>query len=215
MAEENWLPLAELARRSDIPETSARRYARLFPDALPHRREGRALLYAPQTGAILVRIGQLFAEGRTAGQVREALRTEFQCIEVNAMRDRADNPAPADRRPSLQGEDIRSRLAEFLRHVVDQKRAITSLRDDFGQVRRELVEERARRQALESENRKIKKALLVLMRQRKAAIESGPAQGGDQDLRAKLGVLEQELVRLRKDRRELERYLLEKIGKGE
>ncbi len=214
MAEENWLPLAELARRSDIPETSARRYARLFMDALPHRREGRAVLYAPQAGTVLVRIGHLFAEGHTASQVREALRAEFQCIEVNAMRDRADSPAPADRRPSLQGEDLRSRLAEFLRHVVDQKRAITSLRDDFGQVRRELVEERARRQALEDENRKIKKILLALMRQRKAAIPAEPRREETQDLRDKLGVLEQELVRLRKDRRELERYLLEKIGKG-
>lgn len=218
MAEEIWLPLAEVARRSNVPETTARRYARLFPDALPHRRDGRTLLYAPEAGAVLTRIGQLFSEGLSASQVSKALRAESQCIDVEAAGGRSN---PAGRQALAAGqlprprEDGRHRLAEFLRHVVDQKQAIATLREDFSQVRRELAEERARRGALEEENRKIKKALILLMRQRRAAAggQAAQPQAGGGDLRAKLGVLEQELVRLRKDRREFEKYILEKIGK--
>lgn len=217
MAEETWLPLAEVARRSNIPETTARRYAKLFPDALPHKRDGRTLLYPPGAGAVLMRIGQLFSEGRSAGQVEEALRAERMCIDVPAAGGTSDRPgsAPVQGRP--RSDEGRNRLAAFLRHIVDQKQAIATLRDDFSQVRRELHEERARRESLEAENRKIKKALALLLRQRRTALTepglTGDHGSGD-DLRAKIGVLEQELVRLRKDRRELEKYLLEKIGKG-
>ncbi len=222
MAEENWLPLAEVARRSNVPETTARRYARLFSDVLPHKRDGRTLLYAPEAGAILTRIGRLFSDGLSASQVSKALHAESQCIDVEAADGRSspvDRPALAGSHPPRPREDGRHRLAEFLRHVVDQKQAISTLREDFSQVRRELAEERARRGVLEEENRKIKKALILLMRQRRAAAggqgQAAQPQAGGNDLRVKLGVLEQELVRLRKDRREFEKYLLEKIGRQE
>lgn len=242
MPEESWLPLAEVARRSNMPETTARRYARLFPEALPSKRQGRTVLYAPASGALLVRIGQLFAEGRNAKQVKDALLAEDQCIDVQAVGRRSalasqasqtDQTGPANTSPAPAKNPVNSasgprtdlsrhRLAEFLRHLVDQKQAIASLREDFSLVRRELAEERARRQALEAENRKFKKALLVLIRQRRKALATGQAGQGrgldrkadSEDLRAKLGVLEKELVRLRKDGREMEKYLLEKIGQG-
>jgi predicted RNase H-like nuclease (RuvC/YqgF family) len=41
----------------------------------------------------------------------------------------------------------------------------------------------------------------------------GTLKAENMDLKAKLGVMEAELVRLRKDRRELEKFLLDKIRK--
>jgi chorismate mutase len=202
---ENWLPLAEVARQSSIAESTARRYARLFAEYLPHGRDGRTVLYAPESIAILKHIGRLFSEGRTSNQVREVLRRDTGLIDVQAER-----PDPGTRNNGAAVEESRQRMAAFLRLVVDQKKELAALRLDVSRIGAELTRERERRQNLESQVAKLRKAAVLLIRN---ALRIPEVQAPVSDeVAAKLGVLEQELVRLRKDRRELEKYLLEKIA---
>lgn len=189
---ENWLPLAEVARRGNIPESTARRYARLFDEFLPHTRDGRTVLYAPECGTTLQHIGQMFADGRTAAQVQESLRRDAATIEVEVQA-KPVGPAP---RPA---EEVRSNLAGFLRQVVDQKQEMAVLRGDVSLLLAELHQERRRRRLLETRNHKLARAMLLLAARLKEQVEASadqPLGGETEELLARLAVLEATVRRL-------------------
>lgn len=207
----DWLSVAEIARLTRIPAPTARRYAALFREFLPHRKAGRVTRYAPEAARVFERISTLYHEGRVTTEIEEVLRREFsRTIDLDAGTGEARLPA-AEPAPGLLDQFNTS-----LQVIADQKAVIEALREDV---------------------RKLKAGFVLLARGQKR-LKALPAAGGDDlsrtaaalarkdseleelalglsfdtsDLKIKLQTLEQELVRLRKDRREMERHFLDKL----
>jgi hypothetical protein len=206
----DWLSVAEIARLTRIPAPTARRYAALFREFLPHRKVGRVTRYAPDSARVFERISGLYHEGRVTTEIEEVLRREFsRTIDLDAAgtgEARLPEPAPG----------VLDQFNTSLQVIADQRAVIEALREDV---------------------RKLKAGFVLLARGQKR-LKALPAAGGDDlsrtaaalarkdseleelalglsfdtsDMKIKLQTLEQELVRLRKDRREMERHLLDKL----
>ncbi|GAU08460.1 hypothetical protein [Desulfoplanes formicivorans] len=163
----DWLSLTAMARRLQIPEPTARRYAKLFSDYLPHRKVGRMTLYAPDAGPILTRISQLYSDGHKKDEVEALLKQELpKTIDV------ASSPLSEGR--SLVRSDnsvLQEKLFQFLEIVSDQSRKIDALmeRDNqtsatIARLQEELATEKARRETLEKTSAQYKQALCTLYR---------------------------------------------------
>jgi hypothetical protein len=204
----DWLSVAEIARLTRIPAPTARRYASLFREFLPHRKTGRVTRYAPEAARIFERISGLYHEGRVTTEIEEVLRREFsRTIDVDAgAAETLPEPAPG----------LLDQFNASLQVIADQKAVIEALREDV---------------------RKLKAGFVLLARGQKKLKALPQAGGGDfertaqslarkdaeleelalglsfdtSDLKIKLQTLEQELVRLRRDRREMERNLLDRM----
>lgn len=207
----DWLSVAEIARLTRIPAPTARRYAALFREFLPHRKAGRVTRYAPEAARVFERISGLYHEGRVTTEIEEVLRREFsRTIDLDAGTGEAHLPA-TEPAPGLLDQFNTS-----LQVIADQKAVIEALREDV---------------------RKLKAGFVLLARGQKR-LKALPAAGSDglsrtaaalarkdseleelalglsfdaSDMKIKLQTLEQELVRLRKDRREMERHFLDKL----
>lgn len=207
----DWLSVAEIARLTRIPAPTARRYAALFREFLPHRKAGRVTRYAPEAARVFERISNLYHEGRVTTEIEEVLRREFsRTIDLDAA-GTGEAHLPAEPAPGILDQFNTS-----LQVIADQKAVIEALREDV---------------------RKLKAGFVLLARGQKR-LKALPAAGGDDlgrtaaalarkdaeleelalglsfdasDMKIKLQTLEQELVRLRKDRREMERHLLDKL----
>ena len=163
----DWLSLTAMARRLQIPEPTARRYAKLFPHYLPHRKVGRMTLYAPDAGPILTRISQLYSQGHKKDEVEALLKQELpKTIDV------ASSPV-AETQPLVRSDNsaLQEKLFQFLEIVSDQSRKIDALmeRDNqtsatIARLQEELAAEKARRKALEKTSVQYKQALCTLYR---------------------------------------------------
>lgn len=208
----DWLSVAEIARLTRIPAPTARRYAALFREFLPHRKAGRVTRYAPEAARVFERISGLYHEGRVTTEIEEVLRREFsRTIDLDAA-----GPGEAHLPASEPTPDLLDQFSSSLQVIADQKAVIEALREDV---------------------RKLKAGFVLLARGQRR-LKALPAAGGDDlsrtaaalarkdseleelalglsfdtsDLKIKLQTLEQELVRLRKDRREMERHFLDKL----
>ncbi len=163
----DWLSLTAMARRLQIPEPTARRYAKLFSDYLPHRKVGRMTLYAPDAGQILTRISQLYSEGHKKDDVENVLKEELpRTIDING-------PAMSESQ-ALVGTDnavLQDKLFQFLDIVSDQSRKIDALmeRDNqtsatMAQMQEELETEKSRREEIEKTSSQYRQALCTLYR---------------------------------------------------
>lgn len=127
-------PLAELARASGLPESTARRYARgpALP-YLPTTSAGRFVLYDLAVSVpVLRRVAELFRRGQSHAQVAETLAREFQpVVELVPAMVADDRHAP----PRDADHAFAPALAEIM--------------GAYNQIRAELAEERAARVALE------------------------------------------------------------------
>lgn len=218
----NWLSVAEIAKLTRIPAPTARRYASLFKDFLGGRKMGRVTKYPEESVVVFERISRLYSDGHVTSEIDDILRTEFpRTIDVEH---RAAPTAPAtegfaDLASTFNG--VIEKVAASMEVIANQKAVIDSQQEDI---------------------RKLKTAFVLLARSQKrmkqlpAGIEALPSEIFEQtqaleqkdaeieemalkltfdtsDIKAKLQILESELVRLRKDRREMEKYLQDKIDR--
>lgn len=163
----DWLSLTAMARRLQIPEPTARRYAKLFPHYLPHRKVGRMTLYAPDAGPILTRISQLYSQGHKKDEVEALLKQELpKTIDV------ASSPV-SETQPLVRSDNsaLQEKLFQFLEIVSDQSRKIDALMERDNQtsatvarLQKELETEKVRREHLEKTSAQYKKALCTLYR---------------------------------------------------
>lgn len=129
-----WICLSDVAKAADVPESSARRYARLAESYLPKRAAGRIVLFDKVVAVpIMRRIGTLFRRGYRAADVELALAQEFE---------RPDEPLV----DALVEENHEPRLAP----VAAVAAAMAEMMAACNALRAELTEERAARLALES-----------------------------------------------------------------
>ncbi|MGX9364488.1 hypothetical protein ACTVJH_00405 [Desulfoplanes sp. PS50] len=163
----DWLSLTAMARRLQIPEPTARRYAKLFSDYLPHRKVGRMTLYAPDAGHILTRISQLYADGHKKDDVENILKKELpRTIDVDGSAMSASQALVRTDNAVLQ-----EKLFQFLDIVSDQSKKIDALmeRDNqtsatLSRMQDELEAEKSRGEELEKTSAQYRKALCTLYR---------------------------------------------------
>lgn len=225
----DWLSVADIAKTTRIPAPTARRYASLFREYLPSKRVGRVTKYSQDAVAIFERIAQQYAQGHVTSEIEEMLKHEYaRTIDVDAgpaASAASSGSAAPDPAMTREWAESFSRLMEkfssCLEIIANQKALIEDQRDDI---------------------QKLKTAFILLARSQKklrltpAAIPALPPEAEDRwknleakdkeleemtlslsfdnsDMKVKLQILESELIRLRKDRREMEKYLQEKIDR--
>jgi hypothetical protein len=219
----NWLSVAEIAKRTRIPAPTARRYAALFKDFLGGRKVGRVTKYPEESAVIFERISRLYGEGLVTNEIDDRLRSEFpRTIEVE------HSPATmqggsSEGFPELAAtfNDVLSRVTSCMEVIADQKSIIERQQEDIHKLKTAFV-------LLARSQKRIKQlpsgqlALPEEFKEQTRALEEKDAEIEEMalkltfdtsDIKAKLQILESELVRLRKDRREMEKFLQDKIDR--
>lgn len=222
----NWYSVAEISRITRIPAPTARRYASLFKDFLPSRKVGRVTKYPEDAVAVFERIMNLYNDGHVTAEIEDILRREMQrTIDVDPL----DSTEQSHAQPAAQADahfvprrfgELMDKLGDCLDVIADQKTLIESQAEDIRKLKTAFVllarsQKRMKALPVESLENFTKqvddrtRALAAKDNELEAMCNS--LSGEHQDVRDKLEVLESELVRLRKDRREMENYLQDKI----
>jgi len=216
----NWLSVAEIAKLTRIPAPTARRYASLFKDFLGGRKMGRVTKYPDESVVVFERISRLYGEGKVTAEIDDALRAEFpRTIDVEHQAQPPAQQTEVYAELATSFNTVIGKVATCMEVIADQKSIIDSQQDDIHKLKTAFV-------LLARSQKKMKQlpAGLDIMPeeflQQTQALEQKDAEIEEMalkltfdtsDIKAKLQILESELVRLRKDRREMEKYLQDKI----
>ncbi|WP_285907258.1 hypothetical protein [Pseudodesulfovibrio pelocollis] len=220
----NWLSVAEIAKRTRIPAPTARRYASLFKDFLGGRKTGRVTRYPEESIAVFERISRLYADGAVTAEIEDSLRAEFpRTFDVDGSV--AAQPAPGGLQTQVYAElassfnGVMGKVASCMEIIADQKAIIDRQNEDIQKLKTAFVL-LARSQKRMKELPAGPGVISEEMERRTRELEQKDAEIEEialklsfdtSDIKAKLQILESELVRLRKDRRDMEKYLQEKI----
>ena len=199
MAEKRLLSVAEIARQLDVPESTLHYWKNRFSQYLPSFGRGRLKRFQPEAVEAFQTIARLLKAGHSSEEVMAELARTYP-LNAQAVPPLAETPAAL----SEQALEPALRLAAGM--GLEMARAL-------GQGIREALTGLVPAQALPAEDTSRIQETLDEATQR-LACHSGELdclRSENADLKNKLQILEAELVRLRKDRRELERFLLDKI----
>jgi len=191
------LSVAEIARELDLPESTVHYWKNRFAQHLPSVGRGRQKRFKPEAVEIFATISRLLKEGHTARDVMDRLSQDYP-LQADAV------PATSGGgQPSLQtagsmdqvmtmaaaiGMEIAKSVGEGIRSVLAAESGGGA---DMADIREGLEE--------------------TALRISTAMQETEALKAENQELKDKLAVMEAEMIRLRKDRREMEKYLLDKI----
>ncbi|MDO9084229.1 MAG: helix-turn-helix domain-containing protein [Humidesulfovibrio sp.] len=225
------LSVAEIARRLGVPESTVHYWKNRFAQHLPSQGSGRQKRFRPEAVDVFRVIAEMFSLGHSTQDVMETLGKRFPLtasldgdafaagafIETAApftqrepAQDQAHSVALADTALRMaaaigkeMGQEIARSIGEGLRHLgqAPAQGALTSSQDAPALP------------ALDAEQLVAIQCAVDLSCSRLDA-HSGEVErvvSENAELKTKLSVLESELIRLRKDRREMEKYLLDKI----
>ncbi len=219
----NWHSLAEISKLTRIPAPTARRYALLFREFLPGRRVGRTTKYPDEAVALFQRINSAYQLGRLTHEIEEELRQDTpRTFEMAPASQPQPAPAPSFD-PALMRTvtDLLDRFGKSLEVLANQKSLIEHQRQDIQRLKAAFVQLAQNQKRLKQLPRALIRPVALdqerrcqVLAQKDADLERTTSQllADHGEMSSKLKVLEAEIVRLRKDRRELERYLLDKIS---
>ncbi len=216
------LSVAEIARRLGVPESTVHYWKNRFAQHLPSQGSGRQKRFRPEAVDVFRVIAEMFSLGHSTQDVMETLGKRFALTaSMDGDAQAVGTDAPFSRRDSAQDQAGSAALADTaLRMAAAIGQEIAR---GIGEGLRQLG---GQAPALGLEGQSLP-ALPSLDAEQLAAIQCAvdqscsrlDAQSGEvarmadenTALKAKLTVLEAELIRLRKDRREMEKFLLDKI----
>jgi DNA-binding transcriptional MerR regulator len=190
------LSVAEIARELELPESTVHYWKNRFAQHLPSVGRGRQKRFKPEAVDVFATISRLLKEGHTARDVMDQLSHEYP-LQADAMPQEGTVTAvtmsgsamePAMKMAAAIGLEIAKSVGEGIRSVMGGEVANGPDVSDM----KEGLEEAALRITTNMEETRILKNENV-------------------ELKEKLKIMEAEMVRLRKDRREMEKYLLDKI----
>lgn len=221
----NWLSVAEIAKITRIPAPTARRYASLFREYLPSKKMGRMTKYGEDAVEIFEQIAHLYNEGHVTSEIEDILKRDHaRTIDLDA-----DQPVSLPAQPSqldLTREMTESmtrlmdKFSASLQIIADQKALIDAQRDDIQKLKTAFVLLSRSQKRLRSTPQQETDQLPSVVEERCLALEAKNKEleqmalnlsYENSDVKVKLQILESELVRLRRDRREMEKYLQDKI----
>lgn len=194
MAVKKLLSVAEIARELELPESTVHYWKNRFAQHLPSVGRGRQKRFKPEAIEIFSIISTLLKEGHTARDVKERLSQDFplQADAVPAMREEQGASAVsmegAMTMASAIGLEIARSIGEGVRNMLAPDSAGSA---DVEAIREQMQDAVSRISASDD--------------------TLGALRSENAELKEKLRIMEAEMVRLRKDRREMEKYLLDKI----
>ena len=219
--DERLLSVAEIARRLGVPESTVHYWKNRFAQHLPSIGSGRQKRFREGAVEVFRVIAEMFSLGHSTQDVMETLGKRFpltasldgdpQAAGADApftsqrhVREAASEAALADtalRMAAAIGQEIARSIGEGLRQHLGGAPALAG------------SDAQALPPGPGSEELDAIKAAVdqSCSRMDVQAGEVARVMSENAELKDKLSVLESELVRLRKDRRELEKYLLDKI----
>ncbi|MCJ2165686.1 MULTISPECIES: MerR family transcriptional regulator [unclassified Pseudodesulfovibrio] len=192
------LSVAEIARELELPESTVHYWKNRFSQHLPSVGRGRQKRFRPEAVEVFGAISRLLKEGHTARDVMDQLSQNYP-LQADAMPTvsgggdvpmalSAGSMEPVMKMAAAIGMEIAKSVGDGIRSVLDAESMgspdVTEVRQGLEEAARRITVTMEDTEALKSENRELKE---------------------------KLAVMEAEMVRLRKDRREMEKYLLDKI----
>ncbi|WP_243544807.1 MerR family transcriptional regulator [Pseudodesulfovibrio tunisiensis] len=189
------LSVAEIARELDLPESTVHYWKNRFAQHLPSVGRGRQKRFRPEAVEIFAAISRMLKEGYTARDVMDALGREYplQADAVPAAQAQTSPVAAAGMEPAMNmaaaiGLEIARAVGEGIRSAIapadGENVDVADMRQGLEQAAGRIAD-----QVREVETLKVENA----------------------ELREKMQIMEAEMVRLRKDRRDMEKYLLDKI----
>ncbi|WP_207262675.1 MerR family transcriptional regulator [Desulfovibrio sp. Huiquan2017] len=190
------LSVADIARELDLPESTVHYWKNRFAQHLPSVGRGRQKRFKPEAVEIFSTISRLLKEGHTARDVMDQLSQDYP-LQADSVPAATSGTAPVQAAGSMDqvmgmaaaiGLEIARSVGEGIRSVLDAENTTSP---DVADIRTGLEETALRISA--------------------AIQETETLKAENQELKEKLAVMEAEMIRLRKDRREMEKYLLDKI----
>lgn len=81
---EEWIAIAEIAKRLNLAENTARRYTHLFSEFLKERKFGRTTKYTLDAIEVISQISVLYGQGLTTEEIKRKLLNELpQIVEIH------------------------------------------------------------------------------------------------------------------------------------
>ena len=231
------LSIANISKELNIPESTLHYWKNRFAEYLPSIGRGRQRRYRTETIEIFRTISELLKLGHTTRDVKTQLADMYP---LNIDPARSANP-PSQTMPAMAqpqemqlqtavavgteiakvlGEKLgqalnalssgmapetMERMQQGMRMLEDQARDMESLRGENIRLHNEMQHMRAELETLRDQQKQWTQAVSI-------PDGHGASAREDNGLKDKLEILEAELVRLRKDRRDMEKFLLEKIS---
>ena len=199
------LSVAEIARELELPESTVHYWKNRFAQHLPSVGRGRQKRFKPEAIEVFGTISRLLKEGHTARDVMDQLSRDYPL--------QADTVQTQDGQVGLSSPPS----AQMPMELVAQMASAIGLEiaKVLGEGLKEAFAPLLQGGGSPADAQNIQEVRAGL----EDAVDRISAQVGEVEglrtenttLREKLTVMEGELVRLRKDRRELEKYLLDKI----
>lgn len=190
------LSVAEIARELELPESTVHYWKNRFAQHLPSVGRGRQKRFKPEAIEIFSVISRMLKEGHTARDVMEHLSQKYplQADAVPAIAGGESLPAAGNMEGAMQmasaiGLEIARSIGDGIRNVLAAGTGVES--QDVDAIRTEVQQ--------------------MVDRISSGADEVDILRTENSELKEKLRIMEAEMVRLRKDRREMEKYLLDKI----
>lgn len=190
------LSVAEIARELELPESTVHYWKNRFAQHLPSVGRGRQKRFKPEAIEVFATISRLLKEGHTARDVMDQLSQAYP-LQADAMPQDGTMAAmpfskagiePAMQMAAAIGLEIAKSVGEGIRSVLNPEAAGSQ---DVTEIKLGLEEAALRISSQVQETEVLKSENL--------------------ELKEKLKIMEAEMIRLRKDRREMEKYLLDKI----
>ena len=216
MTTKKLLSVAEISRQLDVPESTVHYWKNRFAQYLPSVGQNRQKRFKPEAVEVFAVIARMLKEGHTAKDVMDQLAATCAITPQAAEYSSGPEHLVAAQAPALPGlgpeqvmqiaqavgQEIGRSLSEALRALPRPQGD-----DDPGNGRHDPNQTEEDMLMVRTE---LDRTCALVEGQHE---ELSELRQENEVLRAKLEVMEAEMVRLRKDRRELEKYLLDKIRK--
>jgi len=221
-SDERLLSVAEIARRLGVPESTVHYWKNRFAQHLPSSGTGRQKRFRAEAVEVFRVIAEMFSLGHSAQDVMETLGKNFPLtasLDGEHFASGTDTPFSHKPQRDAQSEAAQADTAVRMAAAIAKEMGAEIARSIGEGLRQHLsgLPAGESREALPpgldaEELSAIKCAVEQTCGRLDAnADEVARMAAENADLKAKLSVLEAELIRLRKDRREMEKYLLDKI----
>lgn len=132
-----WFTITELAEKTNIPDTTIRRYIQKFPDFFHFKGGSRSKRYEEISIKILVRIKNLFDGGFETDQVDATLRSEFPMVVDGDKQEEKETKTPA----LATAEDI-AEIKEALKAQAEFNKRLVEKLDNQERYIKESIEKR-------------------------------------------------------------------------
>lgn len=181
---------------------------------------GRVTKYPEESIAVFERISRMYGEGKVTAEIDDALRIEFPRtidVEHQTQAPAQSNEVYSELAQSFNG--VMGKVASCMEVIANQKTIIDQQQDDIQKLKTAFVmlaRSQKKMKTLPQDSTVIPEEVIAqtqALEEKDAEIEEMALKltFDTSDIKAKLQILESELVRLRKDRREMEKYLQDKI----